>query len=68
MFALIDFIKTSLPEMFATDTFICVSSIFLKDTLVLLNKKLVVFERWVPVIVMVSLALPKDVLNDVRMG
>ena len=68
MFVFTVFMRALLPEILATDTFIWLSDTFTKDTLVLLKRTLVVFERCVPLMTIVSLALAKDVLNDVIIG
>ena len=68
VFALIVFNRTELPEMFATDTFICSSEIFVKETFVLLNKTLVVLDKCVPYTLIVSLAFAIDALKDVIIG
>ena len=49
--------------MLDTDVFIWVSDTISNVALVLLNKTLVASNRCVPVIVIVSFALPKEVLN-----
>ena len=54
--------------MSATDAFSCVSERILKVTLVLLKKTVVAFNKCIPLIVTVSLALPKDELNFVIKG
>ena len=45
VFALIVFICAVLPEMFATETLIWLSDTFTKETLVSLNRTLVVFDK-----------------------
>ena len=62
------FTEALLPEIFATETFICPSEIFVKDTFTPLNKTLVVSDRCEPKMDIVSLSFPNDVLKDVIMG
>ena len=62
------FTEALFPEIFATEAFIWVSEIFVKDTYTLINKTLVVLDKCVPKMDIVSLSNPKDVLNDVIMG
>ena len=68
MFAFATFTLTELPEMSATDAFISVSEFIVKVTDVLLKNTVVAFENCLPVRVIVSLALAKDVLKVVITG